>query len=114
MIQLYYSAVKTFRKTVPTRAFSLCYNVSAMVKTVKELQFKVLIEQDENRLYVASVPELPGCYTQAKTLEEVRRRIKEVIELVLEADRDVREEKLRSPRGSGFFGVDEVTIQGHA
>lgn len=56
-----------------------------MAKTLKELQFKILIEQDENGLYVASVPELPGCYTQGKTLEEVRKRIKEAIELVLES-----------------------------
>lgn len=59
-----------------------------MAKTVKELQFKVLIEQDEDGLYVASVPELPGCYTQGKTLEEVRERIKEAIELVLESSED--------------------------
>lgn len=52
-----------------------------MAKTVKELQFKVFIEQDENGVYVASVPELPGCYTQGKTLEEVRKRIKEAIQL---------------------------------
>jgi predicted RNase H-like HicB family nuclease len=54
-----------------------------MRKTVKELQFKVLIEQDEDGIYVASVPELQSCYTQGKTLEEVRKRIKEVIALVL-------------------------------
>ena len=54
-----------------------------MKKIAKILQFKVLLEQDEDGLYVASVPELPGCYTQAKTLEEVRKRIREAIELVL-------------------------------
>lgn len=51
---------------------------------MRELQFKVLIEQDEDGIYVASVPELPGCYTQGKTVEEVRKRIKEAIALVLE------------------------------
>lgn len=60
-----------------------------MAKTVKKLQFKVLIEQDEDGVYVASVPELPGCYTQGKTLEKVRERIKEAIELVLESDKGV-------------------------
>ena len=65
-----------------------------MAKAYKELQFKVLIEQDEDGIYVASVPELPGCYTQGKTLEEVRKRIKEVIQLVLESDKDLKEEKL--------------------
>ena len=64
----------------------MLYNQLNMAKAIKELQFKVLIEQDENGLYVASVPELPGCYTQGKTLEEARKRIKEAIKLVLESD----------------------------
>ena len=86
-----------------------------MAKAFKELQFKVLIEQDENGLYVASVPELPGCYTQAKTLEEVRKRIKEAIELVLEEDKDLKEEKLESPRPrQNFFGIEEVTVRSYA
>lgn len=85
-----------------------------MKRTIKELQFKVLIEQDENGIYVASAPELPGCYTQGKTLEEVRKRIKEVIELVLESDEDLKEEKIESPKSfSHFFGIEEVTIQSY-
>ena len=68
-----------------------------MAKTTKVLHFKVLIEQDEDGLYVGSVPELPGCYSQAKTIEQLRQRIKEVILLVLEADKDARQEKLKSP-----------------
>ncbi len=86
-----------------------------MAKAIKELQFKVLIEQDENGLYVASVPELPSCYTQGKTLEEARERIKEAIELVLESDREIKEEKLKSPLSSShFFGVEEITIRSYA
>lgn len=86
-----------------------------MAKIYRELQFKVLIEQDEDGIYVASVPELPGCYTQGKTLEEVRKRIKEVIQLVLESDKDLKEEKLESPKSlSHFFGIEEVTIQSYA
>ena len=86
-----------------------------MSKVVKELQFKVLIEQDEDKIYVASVPELPGCYTQGKTLEEVRERIKEAIELVLEEEPDLKQEKLRSPKLSPhFFGIEEITIRSYA
>ena len=44
----------------------------------------VLIEQDEDGYYVATVPSLKSCYTQAKTLEELYPRIKEVIDLCLE------------------------------
>lgn len=86
-----------------------------MAKTKKELQFKVLIEQDENGIYLASVPELPGCYTQGKTLEQVRERIKEAIELVLESDKALKKEKLNSPSSSGhFFGFEEITISSYA
>ena len=62
----------------------------------------MLIEQDEDGLYVASVPELPGCYTQGKTLEIVRKRIREVIELVLESDDKVRAEN--TPRHQYLAG----------
>lgn len=86
-----------------------------MAKLAKALQFKVLIEQDEDGVYVASVPELPGCYTQGRTLEEVRERIKEVIELVLDSDKDIKDEKLEFPGSTGhFFGIEEVTIQSYA
>ena len=86
-----------------------------MKKLVKELQFRVLIEQDEDGTYVASVPELRGCYTQGKTLEQVRERIKEVIELVIESDKEVTKEKMESPSlPSRFFGVEEVTIRSYA
>jgi len=46
-------------------------------------QFTVVIEQDEDGYYVATVPSLPGCYTQARTLEELAPRIREVIALCL-------------------------------
>ncbi len=46
-------------------------------------QFTVVIERDEDGYYVASVPSLPSCYTQARTLEELAPRIREVIALCL-------------------------------
>lgn len=82
-----------------------------MTKPMSVLHFKVLIEQDEDGVYVASVPEIPGCYTQAKTLEEVRKRIREVIELVLESDKDIKSEKLRSPDATPrFFGIEDIQL----
>lgn len=47
------------------------------------MKFGVVVEKDEDGYYVASVPELPGCHTQAKTLDEVMKRIKEAIEACL-------------------------------
>lgn len=82
-----------------------------MKRSMKVLQFKVLIEEDEEGWYVASVPELSGCYTQGKTLEQVRLRIKEVIELVLDADPQTKKEKLKSPSAAPrFFGVEDIQI----
>jgi predicted RNase H-like HicB family nuclease len=52
---------------------------------VKQLKYSVVIERDEDGLYVASIPELPGCHTQARSLDEVTSRIKEAAELYLEA-----------------------------
>ena len=52
------------------------------------LDFDVFIEQDEDGIYVARVPEIDGCYTQGKTLQEVIERIKEAIEVCLEADKE--------------------------
>lgn len=46
-------------------------------------QLTVLIERDEDGYYVATVPALRSCYTQAKTLAVLRKRIAEVIKLCL-------------------------------
>jgi predicted RNase H-like HicB family nuclease len=44
-------------------------------------EFNVLIEKDADGFYVSTVPELPGCHTQAKSLDELMKRTKEVIGL---------------------------------
>jgi len=51
-------------------------------------KFTVLIEQDESGSYVASVPSLKSCYTQADTIPEVLERIREAISLCLEVEKD--------------------------
>ena len=52
------------------------------------MDFNVIIEQDEDGIYVATVPEIDGCYTQGKTIQEVIDRVKEAIEVCLEADQE--------------------------
>jgi predicted RNase H-like HicB family nuclease len=47
-------------------------------------KFTVVIERDEDGYYVALVPTLRGCHTQAKTLDTLMKRVREVIELSLE------------------------------
>jgi len=50
-------------------------------------EFSVIIERDSEGWYVTSVPELPGCHTQAKSLDKLMERIREAIELCLEVER---------------------------
>ena len=47
-------------------------------------EYTVIIEQDEAGYYVAEVPELYGCHTQAKSLDELMARVREAIELCRE------------------------------
>ena len=47
-------------------------------------KFTVVIERDEEGFYVASVPALRGCHTQAKTLDTLMKRVRQVIELCIE------------------------------
>ena len=61
------------------------------------MDFTVLIEQDEDEIYVAKVPEIGGCYTQGKTLQEVLERIKEAINVCLEADKEENQTRLKPP-----------------
>lgn len=49
-------------------------------------KFTVLIEQDEEGYYVATVPALHGCHTQAKNLDTLMKRVREVIQLCLEEE----------------------------
>jgi predicted RNase H-like HicB family nuclease len=47
-------------------------------------KFTVVIEQDEENYYVATVPALRGCHTQAKNLDTLMKRVREVIQLCLQ------------------------------
>ena len=49
-------------------------------------EFDVVIERDREGWLVATVPALPGCYTQAKSLDELMERVKEAIALCLEVE----------------------------
>jgi len=47
---------------------------------MKSQNFTVVIEKGEDGYYIADVPELPGCHTQAKSMDELLKRVKEAIE----------------------------------
>ena len=65
--------------------------------------FDVVVEKDEEGCYVASVPALPGCHTQARSLDVLDSRIREAITLYLEVD-GVPEHNLE------FVGIQRVVI----
>ena len=56
-----------------------------------DYKFTVVVEQDEDGLYVASIPLLPGCYTQGDTYEEALENIKDALRLHIEARRALGE-----------------------
>lgn len=56
------------------------------MEALMSMQLDVVVERDEEGFYVASVPALPGCHTQAKSLDELMVRIKEAAELCIEVD----------------------------
>ncbi len=67
-------------------------------------EFNIVIEQDDDGYYIASVPELPGCHTQAKSLDELQKRIIEAIELYIEVDKNRLEKSIK------FVGIQKVEI----
>jgi predicted RNase H-like HicB family nuclease len=66
-------------------------------------EFNVVIERDEEGYLVASVPSLPGCHTQARSLDELMKRVREAIALCLEVEGG-------SAEGLEFVGVQRVRV----
>lgn len=67
-------------------------------------EFYVWIEQDEDGMYIGEVPQLPACYTQGRTLDELLHNIREVIALCLE---EMAEDMAPLPT---FVGVQKVAV----
>ncbi len=66
--------------------------------------FTVVVEQDDEGYLVASVPDLPGCHTQARSLDELLKRVREAISLCLEEQgQDVKV-------GLRLVGVHQVVV----
>lgn len=67
-------------------------------------EFNIVIEQDDDGFFVASVPDIQGCHTQAKSLDILMKRIREAIELCLE----VKEMETIPTR---FIGIQRMTVE---
>jgi len=70
----------------------------------KIMDFTVLIEQDEDGMYVATASNIQGCHTQGKTITQVLDRIKEAIEVCLEAEK----EEIQPLK---FIGVQKIQVK---
>jgi predicted RNase H-like HicB family nuclease len=71
-----------------------------------EQLFTAHIERDvESGFYIGTIPSVPGAHTQAKTLDELQVRLKEVLELCLESLSE--EEKKDIPT---FIGIQQIAI----
>lgn len=70
------------------------------MKTKRE--YTVIIEQDEDGFFVAEVPALKSCYTQARSMDDLMKRLREVIELC---------ESEQKPRTRmRFVGVQRIAL----
>ncbi len=67
-------------------------------------EFSVIIERDEAGYFVATVPELRGCHTQAKSLDKLMQRVREAIDVCLDDD----DAELPS---NTFIGVQRIVVQ---
>lgn len=67
-------------------------------------EFNVIIERDADGYFVASVPNLPGCHTQAKSLDELTERIREAIQLCLEFEEEQQD-------SLDFIAIQRVSVE---
>jgi predicted RNase H-like HicB family nuclease len=76
-----------------------------MKKSIKKMQFIVYIEQDEDGIFVGSVPSIPSCHAQGDTQEEMLENLNEVIKLCLRNNNIKEIEKHR------FVGVQNIELK---
>ncbi|MFM6204716.1 type II toxin-antitoxin system HicB family antitoxin [Planktothrix sp.] len=69
---------------------------------MKNREFYVVIERDEDGIYIGEVPQLKACYSQGETIDELMQNIREVIEMCLE--------ELEEQSTTEFIGVQKVVI----
>lgn len=69
-------------------------------------EYTMIIEKDIDGYFISEILELPGCHTQAKTMDKLLERTKEAIELYLEVEGE-------NSQGisSGFIGVQKIAIE---
>lgn len=85
----------------------------AYMKRTHQQQYKIIVERGMDGYFVARVPSLPGCMTQAKTYEKVIDRAKEAIQLCREVavhDVEYRHRAEGDAFVPTFIGVTDVAV----
>ena len=67
------------------------------------MEFNVIIEKDEEDYYVSEVVGLPGCHTQAKSIDELIQRTKEAISLYLSCEKELEMKEK-------FIGIQKIEV----
>jgi len=70
----------------------------------KIVHLPILVEQDEDNIYIVSCPIFKGCHSYGKTIDEALANIKEVIDLCID------EEKEDASGSNRFIGFREMQI----
>lgn len=70
---------------------------------LSSMDFNLIIEKGEDGNFIAEVVELPGCHTQAKTMDELINRIREAISLHLEAQQGIAIKR-------NFVGLQKIEV----
>lgn len=70
---------------------------------MRTYKFPVVIEKDEDGFFIGMVPDLKGCHTQARTLAELEKRLKEAISLCLDIEK-------KSFHQNEFVGVHQIEL----
>jgi predicted RNase H-like HicB family nuclease len=69
---------------------------------MKSKEFYVVIERDEDGIYIGEVPQLKACYSQGETIDELMQNMREVIEMSLE--------ELEEESTTEFIGVQRLVV----
>lgn len=72
---------------------------------MKHTSFAVYIEQDEDGVFIGSIPLIPSCYAQGTTEEEMLANLQEVVKLCL---RNIDHESLEKTKFVGIHNLEVV------
>lgn len=67
-------------------------------------EYTILIEKDEDGYYVGSIPALPGCHSQAKSVDQLMERMEEAITLWLEVEQET------DPSPLEWVGIQRLAV----